>query len=964
MSGQSLCANGFAVIGRLLKKPEFNGAKVTLVSKDRESGRWICRTADGKEIKVQEINLHPHKDMETKENVNLIQEEPKEPPQAPKKASKESKSLNKASKFQSKSIPELGPNLKTFVINLKRREDRRASIEELCTKLKLKDVEIVEACDGKALSEQPNAEFRILRQSSSKASSGASSKGKGPKAKDVKKVRQIAAKQMTRTQRAEATKSAIAAKNGENQRAPKGFSGCAKKKFMTYFKLNGKDTCQPMTMAMHRVSSSTKTRRGHELWGAVGCNLSHQVVLQKILDDPTIDYALILEDDCILGLKSGEEVVRTFNKEMRMISERFPQWQLIYLGGAICTSHKKAERDSWKIDKHVMRAKAVYLTHAFVVRRNMVAQILKKLKEGFAADAAYVSWTRSKWAKGEQSCCFLFQPHLLKQPGNENRWKDSDIFAEGVHFKKALEEALEEQGEESSRYSFKKACELRTRVKRQDIGRKGDVNDRQDVYHMGRAMDDKRRMKDDMEEREERSHAKKIKEREETKARVEERKKKEAAATKEEEVPKKKFAEKDEETGKQEASDKTSKKREKAEKTRASSSGTKQREKKTADAEEQPARAKPKPRKAWSGKEASPAETEELNGGATPAAFDGGETPAAFEGGKTPVLVLEVDSDSPQEVEDCREKEVAKQETSKQMPKVNRKVLKLLKTQQEEPLFLKAIQNAGLQEMDMQKLFSQSNDPIKEFQEQMKILVEGARFTQSLHRTALVAAVSAAVQGGMIERLRTTVDDLQLTACEVYRSKDKIIDCFMCVLDFLRVPADDLKRLEAAMQMDELSNETAAELKDYLGKGPKAPSGIVLEANMGLFSTLLKKFKAATSLLHVCESFQQQQLSVIEEGRQEQKPATSSQAVPAPASLVSSGTGAPGTPRLSGEPPKPGGSKRKETAPDPGASKERKKGRMSVPELRQKANELKVSPSLVMTCLERNDLMEVLNVNR
>jgi len=59
-------------------------------------------------------------------------------------------------------IPCLGPGLKTFVINLTRRPDRRSHIEELCRSLEL-DCEFIEAVDGKVLAALPQSSFEVVR---------------------------------------------------------------------------------------------------------------------------------------------------------------------------------------------------------------------------------------------------------------------------------------------------------------------------------------------------------------------------------------------------------------------------------------------------------------------------------------------------------------------------------------------------------------------------------------------------------------------------------------------------------------------------------------------------------------------------------------------------------------------------------------------------------------------------------
>lgn len=323
------------------------------------------------------------------------------------------------------------------------------------------------------------------------------------------------------------------------------------------------------------------------------------------------------------------------------------------------------------------------------------------------------------------------------------------------------------------------------------------------------------------------------------------------------------------------------------------------------------------------------------------------------------------------------------------------KVLQLLKRQQEDAEFLKAIQNAGNQKMEMQKLFTRKKkNPIEALQQQMRSIVEGAQLNLRMNRAALAAVVSSAVEDGMVKRLRATVEKLQQKGFyEAYRNK--LVDCFMCALEYhFRVPEDDLKRLEAAMRMPEMSNEIAEELQEYLGKGPCAPVGIVVEAGTGLLSTLRKNVKAATSQLQTVEIYQREQLTLIEEGQRKEPEAAASSRPSPPSSPAEKNPDLPGTPAAAASaraPPKhsevptpSAGAKRKDLPPasarDGGAQPKRlrrcssmepgsetssepmrqKLLAMSVKELREKAIELKIPPHLCMACLEKADLVQAI----
>eukprot|EP00931_Biecheleriopsis_adriatica_P058353 TRINITY_DN34711_c0_g1_i1.p1 TRINITY_DN34711_c0_g1~~TRINITY_DN34711_c0_g1_i1.p1 ORF type:complete len:1037 (-),score=234.08 TRINITY_DN34711_c0_g1_i1:37-3117(-) len=345
------------------------------------------------------------------------------------------------------SYPTLGPGLRTFVINLARRPDRRAHIEALCKQLHL-DYEVVEACDGRVLAAQEGARFEMLKPKAtalvmSDACEGCPDQG----AQDEERSENAPGEAEPRPNTHEA-----------DQR-PLGFRGLRIRTWCARFRWKGKQTSQKLQMAEHRLRPSELTIAGHELWGAVGCNLSHQEVLRRIASDPGLEWALVLEDDAVLGLSSAAEVKQVFDHEMRIIAQEHPDWQLIYLGGNISTAVKKEEKESWQKSPWIKAAQQVYQTHAFIIRRSLIPDILAKLEKGLAADAAFVSWSRVSKDK-----CFLFHPRkLLVQPGGVDRWKDSDIFIEGEFFKQA---AIKRSG---GTYDFTVASTNRSKVTRMNV---------------------------------------------------------------------------------------------------------------------------------------------------------------------------------------------------------------------------------------------------------------------------------------------------------------------------------------------------------------------------------------------------------------------------------------------------------------------------------------------------------------
>jgi len=247
------------------------------------------------------------------------------------------------------------------VINLARRGDRRQKIEELCTALRLRPT-FVTATDGLALKAQGGSfkKLKVLRRSRSRGA------------------------QQFQGEVAE-------------------FKAC-------WF-AHGHQQQQLIRMATHRLQPTLFTEEGYELWGTVGCNLSHQDVLQRFLSHPTTNCCLVLEDDATMKI-SVPQAQRQFSKG------------LVYLRGSVASY----DRTGGRLDETLVRGRLIYHSHAYVIRRQAAEFVLRKLQEGFSADAALMSWTRTA-----RDRCFLFtQPQIMVHPGRAAQWRDSDILAKGA----------------------------------------------------------------------------------------------------------------------------------------------------------------------------------------------------------------------------------------------------------------------------------------------------------------------------------------------------------------------------------------------------------------------------------------------------------------------------------------------------------------------------------------------------
>ena len=82
----------------------------------------------------------------------------------------------------------------------------------------------------------------------------------------------------------------------------------------------GRKRAQLLDIAEHRMLATDLTRSGPEQWGAVGCRVSHQLVLRRTLQDAHIKWALVLEDDATLDMP-GRDAQEVFAKGIRKIAK-------------------------------------------------------------------------------------------------------------------------------------------------------------------------------------------------------------------------------------------------------------------------------------------------------------------------------------------------------------------------------------------------------------------------------------------------------------------------------------------------------------------------------------------------------------------------------------------------------------------------------------------------------------------
>merc|ERR1719247_2879995 len=292
--------------------------------------------------------------------------------------------------------------LRTFVLNLRRREDRRNYVESVCRALGL-NYEIVEALDGIALQAREGAKAEHLQGCEFRMSWPCDSSQDPPWA--------IGVTQST-------TEGALT------------WDG---------------------NIASTRVRIHPE-RAPEERWGVVACLLGHVEILDRIKREGH-QCALVLEDDCRpTQVESMEmtkrrchgweaeapdslvwaEICKRYEEGAHWISSQAPMsWHLLFLGGVLGFSSKasggeealRQEIPGSAYPRLLVRANRTYQAHAYLIHENAIASVRERLCAGFAADAALAA-TIARW-KGDG--CWRFSPSLLRQRPGQGALRDSDI---------------------------------------------------------------------------------------------------------------------------------------------------------------------------------------------------------------------------------------------------------------------------------------------------------------------------------------------------------------------------------------------------------------------------------------------------------------------------------------------------------------------------------------------------------
>ena len=152
------------------------------------------------------------------------------------------------------------------------------------------------------------------------------------------------------------------------------------------------DILTPRAFSEFRLKSKTS----HEQLsvGAVGCFLSHVQVWEEMVREK-IPAAVIFEDDL--------QFVKKFKARFDQTWPSVPRdWDLVFLG----SWHRQKPI---KISRHVVRAKNIFLTHAYIINGRAAGQLLKK---AFPLEVQLDSYLSSHF---DRLNAFCLKPSLVTQ---------------------------------------------------------------------------------------------------------------------------------------------------------------------------------------------------------------------------------------------------------------------------------------------------------------------------------------------------------------------------------------------------------------------------------------------------------------------------------------------------------------------------------------------------------------------
>lgn len=107
--------------------------------------------------------------------------------------------------------------------------------------------------------------------------------------------------------------------------------------------------------------------------GVYGCYLSHYNVLQKIVNDPNVQYGIIFEDDIILS----DNFIEKFNRIVTTIQNTQASWDILYLD--INCFNDKCKKGNYISPTIYYSEEMIWGAQAYLVNKDVAKKLLNIL---------------------------------------------------------------------------------------------------------------------------------------------------------------------------------------------------------------------------------------------------------------------------------------------------------------------------------------------------------------------------------------------------------------------------------------------------------------------------------------------------------------------------------------------------------------------------------------------------------
>jgi GR25 family glycosyltransferase involved in LPS biosynthesis len=155
---------------------------------------------------------------------------------------------------------------------------------------------------------------------------------------------------------------------------------------------------------------------GSDVWGQLGCTLSHIIALEKALTLlQSCDKVLVIEDDCVIGpaANTTADSLRLIKSACRSFAKQKPDWVALLLGGKTMYDHIFGNGPSsvagWNHADYCFQAHSI-IWHRAAKTEGIIQESIAQMRKGLISDNALASVM-----KNHNSCFYFASPSIWDQ---------------------------------------------------------------------------------------------------------------------------------------------------------------------------------------------------------------------------------------------------------------------------------------------------------------------------------------------------------------------------------------------------------------------------------------------------------------------------------------------------------------------------------------------------------------------